>query len=228
MKRLSLLFGLCALGCANVPRAPTEPSPGTTHIATKAVPPQEAPQEAPPAATLPTSEPTQAATPASSVAFELKNSGADDLVFAVDKGWQPVIFAYSGQPPTAKSVLLFPTACTTACDAAEGERCPRCDAETDPVKVKQKERAETKREVAPANGSVNVPWDGKILVYEKTKSGKRKCKCWKKSEPPAGEYTVKACGLRPSREAGKHSTPVCAEKRVTLPATGTITLDFAP
>src|SRR5262249_55248562 len=40
-----------------------------------------------PGATGPTTQ------PAALVTFELKNDGPGDLVFAIDKGWQPVIFA---------------------------------------------------------------------------------------------------------------------------------------
>lgn len=151
--------------------------------------------------------------------FELQNGGPGDLVFAVDKGWQPVLFAYTGKPPKAKSVLLFPMGCTGACDAATPEEvCPVCKVEEDHKKRKQQEKDETKREIAPPGGSVKVPWDGQVLVYEKTKAGKRKCKCWKKAPIPAETYTIKACGLRPSTEAGTPSAPQCAEAQVALPA----------
>ena len=150
--------------------------------------------------------------------FDLQNGGPGDLVFAVDKGWQPVLFAYTGKPPKAKSVLMFPMGCTGACDAATPEEvCPVCKVEEDHKKRKQQEKDETKREIAPPMGSVKVPWDGQVLVYEKTKAGKRKCKCWKKAPIPADTYTIKACGLRPSTEAGTPSAPQCAETSIALP-----------
>lgn len=168
-------------------------------------------------ASMPTSMPAQP----EGFYFDLQNAGTGELVFPVDKGWQTAIFAYTGKPPKAKSVLLFPTACSASCDVRttdpEAEVCPVCKVEEDHKKRKQQERDETKREIAPPGGSVMVPWDGQVFVYEKTKDGKRKCKCWRKAPTPPDTYTIKACGMRPSIVAGVPSTPQCAETSVALP-----------
>jgi len=169
------------------------------------------------------------ATPASPFTFALENAGDDDLVFAIDKGWQPVLFAYTGKPPKARSILLFPTACTESCDIDPDEMCPVCRESSDPKTRKREEKEETRRETAAAGAKVSVPWDGKVFVYEKAppEAGRKKCQCWRKVDPPPDTYTIKACGLRPAKRAGSASRAVCAEAAVTLPATDpTITLSF--
>jgi hypothetical protein len=149
-------------------------------------------------------------------------------VFAIDKGWQPVLFAYSGKPPKAKSVLLFPTYCTESCDAAPDAMCPICKEPEKPKDRQKAEKLETKREIAPAGGSVKVEWDGKVFAYEKApkeaRGKKKRCQCWRKVDPPPETYTVKACGLRPSTKAGEPSTPMCAETQIALPAAETPTV----
>jgi hypothetical protein len=188
-------------------------------------------------AATPTTQPAPAPDampplPASPVSFVLSNAGTGDLVFAIDKGWQPVVFAYRGQPPKATSVLLFATACTESCESDPAAMCPVCSKKTDDIKeIRRQEEAETRRAIAPAGGSVTVPWDGQVFVYEKAPAAakKKKCQCWRKVDPPGAEYTVKACGLRPSTEPGQPSRPVCAQTRVTLPLAQTpqtISLSF--
>jgi hypothetical protein len=222
---LSLVFWACGGGQKQV--VATEPPP----------PPPEDPayKVPPPDGGIPATQPSDSVVvppqPASTapVTFELKNDGPGDLVFALDKGWQPVLFAFSGKPPKAKAVMLFPTWCTDSCDAAPDAVCPVCK-----IPEKKKEEAEeTKREIAKPGGVVKVEWDGQVYAYEKAKGTKKKCKCWRKSAPPAETYTVKACGLRPSNKIGQGSKPVCAEGTITLPlaegaAPQTITLSFAP
>jgi hypothetical protein len=215
---VALVFWACG-GSQKQAAAPAEPPPDQTKM-------EEDPPDAGVAAPVVVPPP---ATPASPVTFELKNDGKGDLVFALDKGWQPVLFAYSGTPPKAKAVMLFPTWCTESCDAAPDAICPVCK-----VPEKKKEEAEeTRREIAAAGMSIKVPWDGQVFGYEKAKGDKRKCKCWRKVAAPPETYTVKACGLRPSTQIGKPSKPVCAEGQITLPlvegaAPQTITLTFAP
>jgi hypothetical protein len=158
--------------------------------------------------------------PPAPVTFVLENKGKGDLIFAIDQGWQPVLFAFTGKPPKAKSVILFPTHCTETCEAPLEAVCPECKEEEDIRKRKQQEKEETKREVAPEGGTVEVPWDGQILLYEKAPKGAgpmKRCRCWRKADPEPNTYTIKACGLRPSTEAGKPSKPVCAEAQVQLP-----------
>jgi hypothetical protein len=169
--------------------------------------------------------PPPAATGGPPVTFQLSNGSDRDLNFATTKGWQPVLFAYTGKPPHAKSMLLFPTACTASCDAADGDRCPVC---AEPKNKKEEEKM-AKHETAAPGASVEVPWDAMIYRYEKTTAGRRKCQCWRKVAAPAGEYTVKACGLRAAKTAGAGSRPVCAESAMSLPLAAppaTITLAF--
>ncbi len=180
-----------------------------------------------------TPPPADAGPPPSPYTFEIQNTSATtDLVFALDKGWQTALFAFSGKPPKAKSVLLFPTWCTESCDAAEGAMCPVCKEPKEPKDIKKWEKAETKREIVAAGATFKLDWDGKVYEYEKAPKAaakkKKSCKCWRKVDPPAETYTVRACGLRPQKEAGKSSTPVCADTQVTLPGTTptTITLTF--
>jgi hypothetical protein len=172
--------------------------------------------------------------PPSPFVIELKNEGSTDVIFPIDKGWQSVIFAYSGKPPKAKSVLLFPTYCTESCDAAADLMCPVCKEPEKPKDRQKAEKEETKRETAPAGGSFTVDWDGKVYAYEKAPAAargkKKKCECWRKVDPAPETYTVKACGLRPSVKPGEPSKPVCAETQLVLPQaapTTTVTLTFA-
>jgi hypothetical protein len=165
--------------------------------------------------------------------FEINNTGASELHFALDKGWQTALFAYTGKPPKAKSVLLFPTWCTESCDADVGAMCPVCKEPKEPKDIKKWEKAETKREVVAAGGTFKLEWDGKVYVYEKAPKEaakkKKSCQCWRKVDAAPETYTVKACGLRPDRTAGKSSTPMCAESQMTVPGPSpatTVRLDF--
>src|SRR5882757_8013960 len=81
-----------------------------------------------------------AAPPRAPIVFVIKNEGKTDLTFALDKGWGGSIFAYSGKPPNAKPVLVFPRYCTAACDGSGegGVICPTCKEAEDP-KERQKE-----------------------------------------------------------------------------------------
>lgn len=159
-----------------------------------------------------------AAPPPAPVTFVLKNSGAQELALNMDRGYAGVILAWSGKPPKAKPILMFPTFCTMACDAAEEERCPLCE---QPEKVADIRKAQQLEKIAPG-ASLEVPWDANVFVYQKTK-GKRdgrtkKCQCYT-TEPVAPEtYTVRACGLRLTTETGKSTQLVCAEGSMTLPS----------
>ena len=150
------------------------------------------------------------------VTFRLKNTAKDDLVLSVDKGWQPVIYAYSGEPPKATPILMFPTFCTGACSASGEEKCPVCKA---PEKVKDIKAAE-KREIIAPGKSLDVPWDGRVYVYEKTRVDGKKCDCFKRAEVPAAEYTVGACGLRITTSAKKSTKYQCIKTKATFPSEG--------
>jgi len=176
-----------------------------------------------PIAEPPPSETKPAPPPPAVLTFELRNEGTTDVVFTTTRGWQPVLFAYTGTPPKAKTVFLFETNCTASCDAGDNV-CPVCPA----PKTKKEELAMAKTETArAAGGSVKVPWDGKVVAYQKAPAGK-KCKCFSKADVPPDSYTIKACGLRQSNVKGKPSKAVCAETTVALPAGGqqTVTLSF--
>jgi hypothetical protein len=165
---------------------------------------------------------TEPAGPPPVVVFVLENKGKGDLIFPIDKGWQSQLFAISGKKPKAKTHMLYPIHCTESCEAPPDTMCPECKEEEDIKKRKQQEKDETKREVAPEGGAVEVGWDGQIYVYEKSPKGVgplKKCECWRKAAPEPGAYTIKACGLRPSTEVGKPTKPVCATGEITLPTT---------
>lgn len=225
------------VGCGGTKGKPEEPTLGTTHA-----PPVE---EDDPAAAAPATqgepgeepEPPDAEMPVPPepqvpVRFELKNEGKGELVFALDKGWTAAIFAYSGKPPKARSVLLYPKWCTETCDAQGDAVCPTCKIEEDPKKRQQQEEEETRREVVAGGATFVLDWDGQVFQYEPAPSAarkkKKKCECWRKVPPPAETYTIKACGLRMASGAGRTSKMQCAEAQVVLPApAGTVvTLAF--
>ncbi len=231
MPRICLAFlaiALAACGGGAPEAKPTPPPPGESHAT---APPAPAAPDVAPGEVRPQTQPEEqmgirppAPRPEGKV-IELKNDGDSELMFGVTKGWQPVIFAYTGKPPKAKPILLFESYCTASCSAPEDEVCPVCKE----PKNKKEELAMAKYETAPAGGSVKVPWDGKMLVYQKA-SGKHRCKCWSKADPPPDTYTIKACGLRPATQPGKPSKPTCAQTEVTLgpgESPPTITLTFA-
>ncbi len=166
----------------------------------------------------------------SPVTFILKNTGEDSLFLNMDKGFAAVIYAYSGKPPNAKSILMFPTHCTSACDAAPEDICPLCE---EPKQANAIKAAENHDEVKPGD-SRKVPWDAQVFSYKKTK-GKRdgrkvRCRCYETVEPPPEEYIIKACGLRKTQSAKKASKYQCVTSTMTLPVTEPVTveLDFGP
>ena len=160
---------------------------------------------------------TDVDTPAP-VTFVLKNTSDEPLVLSLDKGWQPVIFAYSGKPPRAKSLMMFPTHCTSSCDVDATEVCPVCE---EPEKVRDVIAAEKHHTIEPGT-ELEVPWDGLVYKYKKTKGEnergrKTRCKCWSKESAPDQKYTVKSCGLRLSQDAKKRSKYACTKSKMTLP-----------
>jgi hypothetical protein len=153
--------------------------------------------------------------PPPAVTFVLKNSHDQELAFNMDLGWQPNLFAYTGKPPKAVSILMFPKFCTESCEAAAEERCPTC---TQPEKTSDILAAQ-KMERVPPGEELEVPWDGNMFVYEKTRGARKvRCECHRTEEAPAGTYTVKACGLRLTTTAEERSRLQCVEGQMTLPA----------
>jgi len=171
-----------------------------------------------------------AGAPPPAVIFRIVNSGADELSFNMNKGWQPVIFAWSGERGKgAKPIIMFDKFCTASCDLGEEEVCPYCP----PPENNKAAREAQKYEHVAAGGSLDVPWDGLAYTYEKTRGlqegKKKKCECWRKAEPPPEEYTVMACGQRLTDQANVHSAHQCVEAKMTLPPTETpmvVTFDF--
>ena len=162
------------------------------------------------------------------VTFVMVNSHSEELAFNMDRGWQPNLFAYRGKPPRAKWILMFPKHCAASCEAPAAKRCPTCE---EPDKPKQQIAAQKFEKVAPGD-EIEVPWDGLVFVYERTRgrrNGKRRrCECHRTEPAPPGTYTVKACGLRLTKSAEKRSQLQCVEGEMTLPASGSqrIELDF--
>jgi hypothetical protein len=153
--------------------------------------------------------------PPPAVTFVLKNSDAvQELAFNMDLGWQPNLFAYRGKPPKAVSILMFPKFCTESCEASDEDRCPTCP---QPEKTQDILAAQKLEKVLPGD-ELEVPWDGKMFVYEKTRAGKARCECHSAEPAPEGTYTVKACGLRLTTTAEERSRLQCAEAEMTLPA----------
>jgi len=163
------------------------------------------------------------------VTFVLKNSHTQELAFNMDRGWQPNLFAYTGKPPRAKWILMFPKHCTASCEAAAEGRCPTC---REPERPGEELAAQKFAKVAPGD-ELEVPWDGRAFVYEDTRGRRRHgkprtCQCHRKKQAPPGTYTVKACGLRLTRTAGQVSQLQCVEAKMKLPPAAPlrIELDF--
>jgi hypothetical protein len=170
--------------------------------------------------------PPDAAPPPAPVTFVLKNSHTEDLAFNMNKGWQPNLIAFSGKPPKAKSILMFATHCTASCEASDEERCPLCE---EPETAKAKIEAQ-KFETVAAGAELEVPWDGKVFVYEKTvgrQSGKKKkCQCYRTEEVPPGTYTVRAVGLRLTKQVGQNTQTQIVDSEMTLPADEPIRIEL--
>jgi hypothetical protein len=162
--------------------------------------------------------PADAAPPPPLVTFELVNTGTSQLSFSMNKGWQPIIFAWSGQRgKNAKPIIMFPKHCTAACDALEDQRCPHC-----PGPETNKEARAMQQYVHVEPGQTHsVPWDGLVFGYEKGRGiwegAPRTCECFRRAEPEPAEYTVWACGVRLTAAAGVSSRPQCIEAKMKLP-----------
>ena len=75
------------------------------------------------------------------------------------------------------------------------------------------------REVVAPGASLDLPWDGQVFVYEKTRGANRqRCECYRTEEVPPETYTVKVCGLRLTKSAAKSTKLQCAETTMTVPA----------
>ena len=99
------------------------------------------------------------------VTFVVSNTAPEELAFSLNKGWGVNFSFLMGKPPKARWFVGFPPACMAACDAPEEERCPVCE-EAATAKAQQ---ASQKFERIAASGTLNIPWDGKAIVTEKTR-----------------------------------------------------------
>jgi hypothetical protein len=180
--------------------------------------------DTPVSSTLPDADAgTAAVEPSAAVTFVLKNTGKESLFINMDKGFGAVIRAYSGKPPNAKPILMFPTHCTASCEAAPEDICPVCE---EPKRAKDIKAAEKHDEVTPGD-SRRVEWDTMAFAYKKSPKGKgKRCRCHESVEPPPEEYTVQACGLRKTQSAKKPSKYQCVTSTLTLPVTEPVVVEL--
>jgi hypothetical protein len=227
MKRLVYCGAVALLACGGGKGTTRDDNVGDTHVTDGDVP--FAGQGSGDSGTTVEATP-DAGPPPAPVTFEIKNTGSEDLSFNMNKGWQPVIFAWSGERgKSAKPIIMFEKFCTASCDSAEDAICPYCP----PPENNKAARENQKYEHVAAGASLAVPWDGQAFVYEKakgTQDGKKaRCECYRKDDPPPEEYTVWACGLRLTDEAGVRTKPQCIEQKMTLPPAETpmvVTFEF--
>lgn len=162
------------------------------------------------------------------VTFRLVNQASEDLVFSIEKGWQTSFIAFSGKPPNAKPIIMYPKWCTHSCDLAEAERCEVCE---EPSTVKEARAAEQRLVIAPGEAH-ELGWDGLNHVYEDTRvnqDGRRvKCECYRQEMAPPETYTVRACGLRITKVASESTKLQCVDATMTLPSDSpqVITIEF--
>ena len=159
--------------------------------------------------------------------LELANTSDSDLNFSMNAGWQPILSAWSGTPPNAQSILLFPKHCTASCDAAKADRCPYCPR----PRTAREEKAARKWKVVAPGTATQVPWKGDVYVYETTKfqlAGRTKtCECYRTQPVPQAEYTVRACGMRLTKRATSTSKLQCTTTKASLPsAPQTVRFEF--
>jgi hypothetical protein len=168
----------------------------------------------------PVEPPVERRLPPSGIIFVMNNTHSDELVFNTDRGWGANILAFSGKPPKAVSIIPFAKYCTSACDASAEELCPFCP---EPEKLKDIRESQHLEHIA-AGASLEVPWDGKVRVYEKTRGvrdgKKRRCECYRVQDAVAGTYQVRACGLRLTKSAKERSQLQCVDATMALPAQG--------
>src|SRR5262249_51888971 len=148
MKNWIAVGSVIALAACGSKAKPPEPLANQNELAKDKVyePPADAGVAAAPVSPQTPATPSAPVTPpaaAPAVTFELRNDGDSDLVFTTTKGWQSVLFAYTGKPPKAKTEFLFEAACTASCDAGDNA-CPSCPE----PKNKKEELAMAKKETA--------------------------------------------------------------------------------
>lgn len=223
-----LIFAACGGESQKVPQTPsvTKTSQGSTKATSPEAPSGEGGEPVSDAGVGVNGQVVGAAP--SLVTFRLKNTYSEDLSFSIEKGWQHLVFAYSGTPPNAKSIVMFPKHCTASCDVSKEEVCPYCP---EPETVKEIKAAEV-HQVVKAGEFYDLPWDGQQLVYKKTKGTRNgraaRCECYESQDVPPETYTVQACGLRVTNSAKKSTKYQCAKGTMTFPMTSpqVIELEF--
>jgi hypothetical protein len=171
--------------------------------------------------------PADAEPPPAAVTFVLHNTHPEqDLVFSLDRGWQPVIFAFSGEPPNAVPIIMFSKHCTASCEEEGEALCPSCPEPTD---FRDIAAAQIREVVAPGE-SLEVEWDAEVFLYSDTRgtrNGRRvACECFDKEPVPEETYTVRACGFRVTTEPNRPSTYQCVDAEMTFPADGPLVIDL--
>jgi hypothetical protein len=168
--------------------------------------------------------PDAAPLPPALVTFVVTNTHTEELVFNLDHGWGGSVLAYTGTPPKAVSILPFPKHCTSACDAPPEGLCPVCP---EPEKLVDIRTAQKLERVA-AGATLEIPWDGQVHTYQKTRDAKnKKCQCYTKGPVPAGDYTINICGLRLTQEAKKSSQLQCVQAQQTLPVSDPVRIEVS-
>lgn len=143
--------------------------------------------------------------------FVLRNTSNTSLFLNMEKGWAAVIYAYLGEPPNAKPILMFPIPpCSTLCSSPPNPFC------RNPSKALPTQFGRAIERLLP--GDVReVTWDGAALSYEKAlkkKNGQQGRRCSEQVAVPPGTYTLKACGFR---KLSASPTYECATTSVTMP-----------
>jgi len=162
------------------------------------------------------------------VTFRLKNSTSKDIELNLNQGWKLVVIAYTGvRFKGAISLEMFPRFCTAACSSAKADRCPYCKK----PKGNKNEKDAQKRQVIPPGKTFDIPWDGTVHKYKKTrgKRGKR-CSCFTTSNVKDNTYNVEAFGLHITTSAKKRSK--LQRAKATMKTDGStkqvVLLDFKP
>ena len=215
------LLAIALLACGGSSK-PESGNPGSKHSAGSGD--SDGDTDTPVTSTLPEADAGAAVSEASApVTFVLKNSAKESLFLNMDKGFAAVIYAYSGKPPNAKSMLMFPTFCTASCDTAPADVCLVCE---EPKRATDIKAAEKHDEVASGE-SRRVEWDAKAFSNKKIRNARgKRCDCHETVEPPPEEYVIKACGLRKTKSAKKPSKYQCVEGTLTLPVTDPVTVEL--
>lgn len=211
----AVLFASLAAAACGGSQNPDTTEPGDTHGGENAAGDLDVDGKQPAEGTEPDSGEGTEPPPGPSAAYTivLKNTHDEELVFNMDNGWAANILMFSGKPPKAVRILPFALHCTAGCDAEEADRCPVCPKLEKLQDIKKAQKLER----VPAGETLEVPWDGQVHVYQKVK---KKCQCFAREPAPAGQYTVRVCGLRLTKSAKASTQLQCVDVQMSMPAAG--------